>query len=138
MPDDKTGFIDTNIWLYAFIDDDARKKDISQAIIQSLRPVVSVQVINEICVNLIKRAKFPEAQIVELIETFYQKYEVVEVEKELLLSASRLRQDYTLSYWDSLVAAAALSGGTTTLYSEDMQHDLLIAGRVRITNPFKS
>lgn len=125
MPEDKTGFIDTNIWLYAFIDDDARKKDISQAIIQSLRPVVSVQIINEICVNLIKRAKFPEAQIGALIETFYQKYEVVEAQKELLLSASRLLQDYALSYWDSLVVAAALSSGTTTLYSEDMQHDLM-------------
>lgn len=138
MPADKTGFIDTNIWLYAFTDDDARKKDISQALIQSLRPVVSSQVINEICVNLIKRANFPETQIGELIETFYQKYEVIEVQKELLLSASRLRQDYALSYWDSLVVAAALSSGAPTLYSEDMQHELLIADSLRIINPFKA
>lgn len=138
MPDDKIGFIDTNLWLYAFTDDDARKKDISQALIQSLRPVVSSQVINEICVNLIKRAKFPEAQIGELIDTFYRKYEVVEVQKELLLSASRLRQDYALSYWDSLIVAAALSSGAPTLYSEDMQHELLIADKLRIINPFKA
>ncbi len=98
MPAAETGFIDTNLWLYAFTDDNARKKEVSQTLIKSIQPIVSVQVINEICVNLIKRAKFPEAQIGELIETFYQKYEVVDMSKGLLLSASQLRQEYALSY----------------------------------------
>jgi predicted nucleic acid-binding protein len=130
-------FIDTNIWLYAFTDDDARKKDIAQALIRESRPLVSEQVVNEICVNLIKRAKFPETRIRELIETFYQKYDVVELRKELMLSASQLRQEYALSYWDSLIIAAALTGDVETLYSEDMQHGLAIHKRLRIINPFK-
>jgi predicted nucleic acid-binding protein len=137
MPENETCFIDTNIWLYAFTDDDAQKKDIAQVLIKTSRPVISVQVINEICVNLIKRAKFPEAQISDLIETFYQKYDVVEVNKGLLLMASQLRQDYTFSYWDSLIVAAGLTSGIKRLYSEDMQHGQLIRETLQIINPFK-
>jgi predicted nucleic acid-binding protein len=81
MPERESCFIDTNIWLYAFTDDDTTKKDISQAIIKSSQPVISGQVVNEVCVNLLKRANLPEAQISELVETFYQKYDVIEPAK---------------------------------------------------------
>ena len=97
-----------------------------------------MQVINEICVNLVKRAKFPETQIGELIETFYQKYEVVNMEKGVLLSASQLRQEYPFSYWDSLIVAAALASDVETLYSEDMQHGFVVRESLKIVNPFKS
>lgn len=137
MSEDKTCFIDTNIWLYAFTDNDADKKERAQALIKASQPIVSLQVINEICVNLLKRAKFQESQLTELIETFYSKYEVVEFDKELLLSASQLRQEYALSYWDSLIVVAALVSGAKHLYSEDMQHGLVIRKHLTITNPFK-
>ncbi len=93
MPESESCFIDTNIWLYAFTDDNAQKKDVAQALIKASQPVISGQVINEICVNLIKRAKFPEAQISELIETFYQKYDVIEVNLSLEMEnlAHRMR-----------------------------------------------
>jgi len=138
MPESEPCFIDTNIWLYAFTDDDAQKKDVAQALIKTSQPVISGQVINEVCVNLIKRAKFPEAQISELIETFYQKYDIVEMGKGLLLSASQLRREHALSYWDSLIVAAALASEVKTLYSEDMQHGLVIHDTLKIVNPFKA
>ncbi len=136
MPASDPGFIDTNIWLYAFTDDDTQKKDVAQALIKTSQPFISGQVINEVCVNLIKRAKFPEAQIGELIETLYQKYDVIEMNKVLLLSASQLRHEYSLSYWDSLIVAAALASEVRVLYSEDMQHGLLIHETLKIVNPF--
>jgi predicted nucleic acid-binding protein len=138
MPENETCFIDSNIWLYAFTDDDAKKKNVAQALIKASQPIVSVQVINEVCVNLIKRAKFPEAQISELIETFYQKYDVVEINKGLLLSASQLRQEHAISYWDSLIVAAALASEVKKLYSEDMQHGQVIRETLQIVNPFKA
>lgn len=66
-------FIDTNIWLYAFINQstDFVKQTKSRTLIQNVQPVVSVQVINEICVNLIKKAKVTEDEISQLIESFY-------------------------------------------------------------------
>ena len=137
MPESEACFIDTNVWLYAFTDDDTLKKEIAQTLIKGSQPVISVQVINETCVNLIKRAKFPETQIGELVESFYQKYDVIDVHKGLLLSASQLRQEYALSYWDSMIVAAALTSGVKILYSEDMQNGLVIHESLKIINPFK-
>ena len=137
MPENDFCFIDSNIWLYAFTDDDSRKTDLAQAIINTCKPVVSVQVINEVCVNLIKRAEFPEVRIGELIETFYEKYSVAELHKGVLLTASELRREYSFSYWDSVIAASALDADVKILYSEDMQDGLVIRKILKIINPLK-
>lgn len=45
-------FIDTNIWLYAFIEeDDVTKSAVARQLLQTIEPLVSTQVINEVCVN---------------------------------------------------------------------------------------
>jgi predicted nucleic acid-binding protein len=139
MPDNQATncFIDTNIWLYAFIEgDDTTKSGIARTLIQQSEPVVSAQVINEVCVNLLRRANFTEDQISQLIESFYEKCRVVELTKSGLLIASQLRQRYSLSFWDSTIVATALNAGVPVLYSEDMQHGLTIKGRLQIRNPF--
>jgi predicted nucleic acid-binding protein len=57
-------FIDTNIWLYAFLDSgEAEKSSRARALFQQAEPILSVQVVNEICINLIKKAGFSEEQI---------------------------------------------------------------------------
>jgi predicted nucleic acid-binding protein len=46
-------FIDTNIWLYAFIEtDNGQKRLAAKSAIQTPDIVISIQVINEVCVNL--------------------------------------------------------------------------------------
>ncbi|MDT5060208.1 MAG: hypothetical protein QOH63_667 [Acidobacteriota bacterium] len=55
----KLCFIDTNVWLYAFIQSqDQDKTVIAKTTIESSEIVISSQVINEVCVNLIKKARF--------------------------------------------------------------------------------
>lgn len=133
----KLCFIDTNVWLYAFIQtQDQGKSAIARTIIQSSEIVISAQVISEVCVNLIKNARFDEAGIRNLVESFYSKYRVAGMSQALLIEASELRDRYRFSYWDSLIVACALTEGTTVLYSEDMQSDLLVENRLRIINPF--
>ena len=115
-------FIDTNVWLYAFVEsDEPEKTAAARDLIGDTQPFVSTQVINEVCVNLIQKAHFSERQITQLIEAFYQKYDVVEVGQEIMLAASALRQSYSLSFWDSTIVAAALVANTAVLYSEDFQ-----------------
>src|SRR2546428_4456051 len=132
-------FIDTNIWLYAFIEgDDRRKSAHAKALIEASSAVsVSTQVINEVCVNLIKKAQFSEQQVQQLIESFYVKYLVIELSKPLLLKASALREQYTFSFWDSTIVSSALYADASVLYSEDMQDGLIVENRMRIVNPFK-
>ncbi|MCS6909944.1 MAG: PIN domain-containing protein [Anaerolineales bacterium] len=139
MPDDQATacFIDSNVWLYAFIEtDEATKSERARALIQENEPVVSTQVINEVCVNLLRRASFTEEQITPLVESFYEKYQVIELTKSVLLIASQLRQKYSLSFWDSTIVAAALNAGVPVLYSEDLQHGLTIEEQLQIRNPF--
>jgi predicted nucleic acid-binding protein len=87
-------------------------------------------------VNLIKKAGFDEARIRELIEAFFEKYAVIELEQETLSAASDLRQRYGLSFWDSLIVASALQAQVAVLYSEDLQHGQVFEGGLRIVNPF--
>ena len=54
---------------------------------------------------------------------------------ELLAATWVLQQDSGYSFYDSLMPAAALQAGAATVYTEDLQHQLL-RGSLRIVNPF--
>ena len=139
MPDASTSptFVDTNVWLYAFVEDgDQGKSALASALIRRGDIVLSTQVVNEVCVNLLKKAHFAEDKLRQLIDSFYEKYHVADLQRSTFLSASDLRVRYSLSYWDSVIVASALETGAATLYSEDMQNGLLVNGELRIVNPF--
>jgi predicted nucleic acid-binding protein len=84
----------------------------------------------------VKKARFEEIQIRSLIRAFYEKYPVIEPDSAVLCHAPELRKQYRFSFWDGLIVAAAFSAGLTTLYTEDMQHGLVIDGSLQIINPF--
>lgn len=131
-------FIDTNIWLYSFIEtQDREKTSIAKSIVQQEEITISTQIINEVCVNLIRKMQFPEEDIQGLIESFYERYSILEINKGILLKASELRIHHIFSFWDSLIVASALYSSTDILYSEDMQHGFIIENGLKIVNPFK-
>jgi predicted nucleic acid-binding protein len=133
---DKAVFIDSNIWLYALIEgDDPRHKMAKEKIRQAGSLVVSSQVISEVCVNMLKKAGQDEAFIRALVSSFYANYRVVSLDENVFLKASDLRNRYSLSYWDSMIVAAALEASCSVLYSEDMQSGLLVDQSLRIINP---
>ncbi len=133
----RRSFVDTNIWLYALMKgSDSEKHTRAQEIVRGAGIVVSTQIINETCVNLIKKATLEEFQIQKLIAAFYTKYEVILMEQAVLFQASELRKRYSFSYWDSLVVGSALEAKCTTLYTEDMHGGLVVGDQLTILNPF--
>ena len=70
-----------------------------------------------------------------MIQGFYQIHNIIELDLNILLTASTLRTKYFFSFWDSLIIASALSANVNQLYSEDMQHGLIVEG-LQIINPF--
>ncbi len=129
-------FCDSNIFLYAFSTQDKNKRKIASDIILS-HCVISTQVINEVSNNLLKKFHFIDHQIQDFILSCYNRYDVAEISKETLLLASKMREIYNVSYWDSLIIATALENNCTTLYTEDMQHKQVIEDKLTIINPFK-
>jgi predicted nucleic acid-binding protein len=93
-------------------------------------------VINEVCVNLLKKAHLPEGEIRELVRSFYYRYPVVLLDQAVQVDASELRGRLSLSFWDSLILAAAIHGGASIIYSEDLQADLQVSEGLVVRNPF--
>jgi predicted nucleic acid-binding protein len=137
MPENDAHFIDTNIWLYSLLDTGQEDKMVvAQTLIRSSQAIVSTQVVTEVSANLVKKARMPEQEIRKFIEGIYAKHRVVELDMEVSLFASELREEYSLSFWDSLIVSAAFLSGAEIVYSEDMQDGLLIRESLRILNPF--
>ena len=136
---DEPCFVDTNVWLYALVESgDSSKTFVARdLLLNQARPILtSTQVINEVCVNLIRKAGVGEETVRELTVAFFSRYEVLLTTETLLLEASRLRERHSLSYWDSLIVAAALQGNAATLFSEDMQDGLVVDGTLTLSHPF--
>ena len=66
--------------------------------------------------QLIKREAYTEEQTRAVVSDFYRHYTVIELDQPILLTASALREQYRLSYWDGFIVACALTGGVSTLY----------------------
>ena len=140
-----TSFIDTNIWLYRFFEDQRievlereRKRIIATSITEESNLIISTQVINEISVNLLRKANFQEERISSINRELYKRCRVIEFNLTILESASNLRTQYIFSFWDSLIVASALASDASILYSEDMQDGLIISNQLTLINPFRS
>lgn len=131
-------FIDSNVWLYASLNHDPMKQRTAVTLVRGVAPVVSVQVVNEVCVNLLRKAGCANARVRRLVQSFYRRCAVIGIDRDLPLDAAELRDLHSLSYWDSLIVAAADRSGATVLYSEDLQNGLVVRARLRIENPFHS
>ena len=135
MPDKV--FVDTNIWLYAFMGDESEKHKIAFSIISNTNILLSTQVINEICINLIYKTDYDEDDIARLVNNIYSKYNVSLIDKQTILLSSNIRKKYKVSYWDSLIIASAIEDECSIIYTEDMQRGQVIEEKLKILNPFK-
>ena len=130
-----SGFaIDTNIAIYAL--SESSKCDIALLLLET-GPSVSVQLFNEfINVNLRKR-RLPWPEIDEslaIINSLVSSVRPIDI--ELHRRGRQVSKRYKLGIYDSMMIAAALLDDCETLYSEDMQHGLVIDERLTVINPF--
>lgn len=128
-------FLDTNVILYAISTLDSNKHIIAKSIILQ-DATISVQVINETSANLLKKFRFDEETMQRFLESSYNRYDIVDLSREIFIKASNLRMKYFFSYYDSIIVSAALLNGCTILYSEDMQDGLIVEEKLKIINPF--
>jgi predicted nucleic acid-binding protein len=69
-------FIDSNIFLYAFNNNDSKKQQIASSLIlqENIDSFISVQVVNEVSNNMLKKLNFNNDEIREFIEDSYERF----------------------------------------------------------------
>lgn len=137
-----TVFLDTNIFVYAFLASDPLKQakavQLIEASLGSGQGCVSYQVLQEFA-NVARKkfaVRMAAADCRAFIDAAMQPMNRVASSTELIHSALDLQDELRYSFYDSLVIAAALQAGADTLYSEDLQHSQRVRGLLRIVNPF--
>jgi predicted nucleic acid-binding protein len=127
--------------IYRFDDRDPRKQKIATDLtwegLRFRKAVISYQVIQEFYNTMYRR--FPSVFTAEDSEEYFAKvlrrFSVVNSSAELFGQALRLHHKHKLSWYDSLIVAAALEAKCDVLYTEDLQHGQRF-GDIMVTNPF--
>jgi predicted nucleic acid-binding protein len=133
-------FVDTNVLLYRH---DITKPEKQQAaeiwlahLWQTRTGRLSMQVLQEFYFNATQKlnpglSRQVARQEVQDLTTWHP----ILIDARVVTDAWSLQDRYGLSFWDSLIAAAARLAGCRFLLSEDLQHDQDLNG-VRVLNPF--
>jgi len=132
-------FIDTNILVYAHDRSAGAKHRRAQMLIQKLwesgEGALSTQVLQELCVNLRRKASHPlSSEELRRIIQDYCTWEVVTNTPQSVVRALEIEQRYRTSFWDALILDAAESCGASILYSEDMAAGQRY-GTLQVVNP---
>ncbi len=131
MPGD---FLDSNVLVYAFTED---PRTVTARTLLARGCTISIQGLNEFT-NVARRKlgnswdeiRDALAVIRSLCPT------IIPVDVAIHETGLHLAERHGFAFFDALMIAAALRAGSTTLWSEDMQHGMLVDGKLRIANPF--
>lgn len=126
-------FFDTNILLYLVSGDPAKANRAEQLVAQG--GVISVQVLNEFAAVAASKKGVQFAKIRESLAAFRALFAVVPLDIETHEIGLDIAERYRVSIYDTMIVAAALRAGCTTLYTEDLQHRQTIE-RLTVHNPF--
>lgn len=85
---------------------------------------------------LSKKIKLDHSIIKNILMETITNFEVKEIGVSSILLALDIRERYLYSYWDSLVIASCIENGCSILFSEDLQHNMVIEDKLRIINPY--
>ena len=133
-------FVDTNILLYSRDASEPQKQAIAAAKLAELWETrggrLSIQVLNEYFVSVTRKIKpglSPE-EAWDDIEAL-SAWNPLPIDMAILTRAFAVQRRYQLSWWDSMIVAAAEAAGCTRILSEDLSHDASYLG-ITVENPF--
>lgn len=129
-------FIDSNILIYTYSEDEPEKSAIALQCAQAPDAWISTQVLNEVSNVLRRKHKQTYPTIRNVVLELQSNFQVATVTTQTIEQALILGERYHYSYFDCLMLASALEQGCSVLYSEDMQDGQVIESSLRIVNPF--
>ena len=136
-------FIDTNIFVYLFDDVNVHKRDVAEKLVRSAldsgNAAISYQVVQE-TLNVITRKLKPPMSAPDasrFMQALLQPLWQVMPTQELFYRGLQLQVNFSLSFYDAMIVAAAQEAGCKRLFSEDMQSGQVF-DQVKIVNPFNA
>lgn len=130
-------FIDTNILVYCYTDDEPVKQQKALDIANGSNAFISTQVLTELSNTLKRKFKLDWKAVANVISEVSSDFNVFVNKPDTIGRACQIADKYQYSFYDSLIISAALSCNCETLYSEDMQDGQFIENSLTIVNPFK-
>ena len=132
-------FFDTNVLLYMHSTADlfkqARAQQVFAECLGAGRIVLSTQVVQEFHAAGSRKIAIPQVAL-RVLTTALLDLPLIHVGPSHIRKALWNEEHFQISFWDSLILAAAESAGAEVLYTEDL-NDGQQYGTIRIENPFK-
>jgi predicted nucleic acid-binding protein len=128
-------FFDTNILVYAIVQDDPRSSRAEELIVEG--GTVSVQVLNEFVAVARRKTNMPWDEVQFAIDNIIRLCpDPLPITVDTHQEALAIAEKYGYKIYDALIVASALEARCAILYSEDMQDGRVIEKRLTIRNPF--
>jgi len=133
-------FVDTNVLVYAEQANEPLKQPVAAQWMERLWREqlgrLSTQVLSEYYVTVTRKIK-PVRSAADAWDDVrgFLRWNPQPIDQELIHRAYEVEQRYKLSWWDSLIVAAAQLQNCSQLLTEDLQHGASY-GNVRVRNPF--
>jgi len=132
--------VDSNVLIYAH-DEDAGRKQVRACeclakLWDSHSGRLSTQVLQEFYVNVTRKITRPlRRELAREVVRDYGLWVESPITPGTVVRASEISEIWRLSFWDSMILAAAEQDGAAELLSEDLHSGQKIAG-IRVVNPF--
>lgn len=133
-------FVDTNVLVYAYDRAAGSKHVRARKLVEDLwtagRGTLSTQVLQEFYVNVRRKTRPPVSpEAARVLVADYLAWDPIVNDGAAVLEAVDAAHRHQLSFWDALVVVAAVKGGASVIYSEDLNHGQRY-GAVQVLNPF--
>lgn len=134
-------FVDANVFIYARDDADSAKQAAAAEWIERLwadgRGRTSTQALSDYYVTVTRKIAHPlrKDEAWADVEAFLA-WDPCPIDTEVVKQAHQIEERYRLSWWDSLIVAAAQLQHCTLLLTEDLQ-DGAVYGGVTVRDPFR-
>lgn len=132
-------FLDSNIFIYLLDSSNENKQQAALELVQDGlekgKACISYQVVQETLNIMLRKIGVSTGEAHTFFNTVLAPLWTFSPTQAFYRHGLDIQARYQLSFYDSLIVAAALGAGCNTLYSEDLQHGQQIE-KLSIINPF--
>lgn len=133
-------FVDTNVLIYAYEAADpvksARSREWLTKLWRDRSGRTSMQVLSECYSNLTRKLRLAPEAVWDDVASFFA-WRPLAIDEGVLRRAREVQRRYQISWWDSMIVAAAQLQDCQVLLTEDLQ-DGMVFGTLAVRSPFSS